>query len=351
MLDTFLLASGLPHEVPLIERAHIEAFIVDVLATQSPATASNRYRALQSFFRWAEEEDEVERNPMAKMKPPTVPVAPVPVIRDDELDALFKACQGTDFADYRDAAIIRLLLDTGMRRAELGAIEVDDLDLRRKSVRVVGKGRKVRDCVFGANTARALDRYLRKARPRHRDAASPALWLGHAGPMTDNGIYQAILERAKRAGLEGIHPHQFRHTWAHKLSADGMPESQLMHLAGWSSTQMASRYGASAVGERRACHLPADEPRRQALGPAGTGPAVGCAAGSPARERRARVLAEAGTSSVDSWRSTRLVGLSWFSARSSGSSGPASLRTRSMLPVALTRPQARRRSSTASSAR
>ena len=250
-LDTFLVANGLPRAVPDIRREHIEAFLVDLLASLSPATASNRYRALQSFFRWAEEEEEVERNPMARMKPPRVPIVPVPVLRDDELSALLKACEGTDFADYRDAAIVRLLLDTGMRRAELGGITLDDLDLRRKSVRVVGKGAKVRDCAFGANTARALDRYTRKARPRHRDAdASRALWLGHAGPMTDNGIYQAILERAKRAGLEGVHPHQFRHTWAHKLSADGMPESQLMHLAGWSSTQMAQRYGASAVGER-----------------------------------------------------------------------------------------------------
>jgi integrase len=137
-----------------------------------------------------------------------------------------------------------------MRRAELGGLTVDDVDLRRKSVRVVGKGRKVRDCAFGANTARALDRYLRKARPRHRDAASPVLWLGHAGPMTDNGIYQAVLERARKAGVEGMGIHRLRHTWAHELSSEGMPESQLMHLAGWSSTQMASRYGASAIGER-----------------------------------------------------------------------------------------------------
>ena len=54
-LDAFLVTNGLPHDVRLIERSHIEAFIVDLLVTQSPATASNRYRALQSFFRWAEE--------------------------------------------------------------------------------------------------------------------------------------------------------------------------------------------------------------------------------------------------------------------------------------------------------
>jgi site-specific recombinase XerD len=249
-LDSYLVEHGLTHEVRLIRREDVEGFIVALLATQSPATAANRYRALQSFFRWAEEEEEVEQSPMAKMKPPHVPEQPVPVINAGELVALLKACDGTNFADYRDAAVIRILLDTGMRRAELGGLTVDDVDLRRKTVRVLGKGRKIRDCVFGANTARALDRYLRKARSRHRDAASPALWLGHAGPMTDNGLYQAVLERARKAGLAGIYIHRLRHTWAHLLSAEGMPESQLMHLAGWASTQMAQRYGASAVGER-----------------------------------------------------------------------------------------------------
>ena len=68
--------------------------------------------------------------------------------------------------------------------------------------------------------------------------------------MTGNGIYQAIIERAKRAGLEGVHPHVFRHTWAHDMKMSDMQDPELMHLAGWSSAQMPQRYGASAVGER-----------------------------------------------------------------------------------------------------
>ena len=250
-LDSFLVRSGLPHDVTALQRAHLEAFVKDLLDTQSPATASNRYRALQSFFRWAVEEEEIERSPMEHMKPPRVPVTPVPVLREDELAALFKACEGTAFADYRDMAIVRLLLAAGLRRAELGGIALDDLDLKRGSVRVTGKGGRVREVPFGVKAAQALDRYLRKARSRHPLARdTDALWLGHAGRMTDNGIYEAIERRAKKAGLEGVHPHQFRHTWAHLLSADGMQETQLMHLAGWSSTQMAQRYGASALGER-----------------------------------------------------------------------------------------------------
>jgi site-specific recombinase XerD len=249
-LDTFLAAEGRPREVDRLGREDIEAFIAEVLRTQSPATASNRYRALQSFFRWAIEEEEIERSPMARMKPPKVPEKPVPILREADKRALLKACEGRDFADLRDGAIIRLLLDTGMRREELARLAVDDLDLRDKSVRVVGKGGKVRDCTFGLRTARAIDRYLRRARPRHPHANADGLWLGHAGPMTGNGIYQAVLRRAEQAGVEGISPHTFRHSWAHDLKASGMQDPELMHLAGWSSAQMPQRYGASAVGER-----------------------------------------------------------------------------------------------------
>ncbi len=249
-LDAFLASTGRPREVERLRREDIEAFIADVLQTQSPATAANRYRALGSFFRWAIEEEEIERSPMARMKPPKVPEKPVPVLREAEKRALLKACEGRALADYRDGAIICLLIDTGMRREELAGLAVADLDLSDKSVRVVGKGGKPRDCTFGKDTARAIDRYLRRARAKHRDADADALWLGHGGPMTGNGIYQAIIERAKRAGLEGIHPHVFRHTWAHDMKVSGM---QLGPMTPQQPVGSLSRHGASAEcdGRRR----------------------------------------------------------------------------------------------------
>ncbi len=78
-------------------------------------------------------------------------------------------------------AIIRLLLDTGLRRAELAGLTVEDVDLDNQVLRVQGKGARVRLVPYGRKAATALDRYLR-ARLSHRDAGDTHLWLGQLGP-------------------------------------------------------------------------------------------------------------------------------------------------------------------------
>src|SRR6185437_2662601 len=94
-----------------------------------PATANNRFRALQAFFKWCLEEGEITSSPMDRMAPPQVPEQPPEVLTEEQLSRLLHACEGQDFASRRDAAIIRLLLDTGMRRAELAGLTMADLDL------------------------------------------------------------------------------------------------------------------------------------------------------------------------------------------------------------------------------
>jgi site-specific recombinase XerD len=111
----------MPTSVEKINRELLEAFTADQLERFKPGTASQRYRALAQLFKWPAEEGEIRENPFLKMKPPTAPESPVPVISDDDLRKLLHACEGHTFEHRRDSALIRLLVDCGVRWSEIMA--------------------------------------------------------------------------------------------------------------------------------------------------------------------------------------------------------------------------------------
>jgi integrase len=111
--------------------------------------------------------------------------------------------------------------------------------------------------------ARALDRYLRERRRRHPFADTPRLWLGSRGrpALSADGIDAMLKRRGAEAGIADLHPHAFRHTWAHAFRAAGGNEGDLMLLGGWRSRAMLDRYGKTAAADRAA-----DAYRRLSLG-------------------------------------------------------------------------------------
>lgn len=243
-----LAAFAAAHGHPDLDRELIFDYLADLADRWKPTTVAFRYRSLQQFTKWLTAEGELPADPMAGMHAPHVPETPVPVLSDDDLRALLAACKGAGHSERRDTAIIRLFLDTGMRLAELTGLTLADLDMDLEVAVVLGKGRRPRSAPFGANTGQALDRYLR-VRSRHRHARSDALWLGDRGAMTTSGVRQVLTRRGSAVGVR-VHPHMFRHTFAHKWKAAGGSDDDLMRLAGWRSSSMLQRYGASAADER-----------------------------------------------------------------------------------------------------
>lgn len=232
-----------------LTRPAIREWLAQLGETLEPNTVRTRYRGLHRFCRWLVDEEELDRNPMEKLSPPTPKAKPVPVLSDTDLAALLKACTGKDFNARRDEALVRVLLDCGLRVSELCGLTVSTVDLDAGSAIVKGKGSKVRAVYFGARTARSLDRYLR-LRNGHRWAHLDALFLTQRGALSPDGARERLNVRCAAAGLDHIHPHQFRHTFAHDFLMSGGQERDLKRLAGWSSDVMLERYGASAADAR-----------------------------------------------------------------------------------------------------
>src|SRR3954470_12750831 len=178
-----------------LTRHAISAWLAELAETAEPSTVGTRLRGMRRFCRWLVTEGELEKAPTDGIEIASPPDKPVPILTDSEIAALLKTCavprgrpglfDRAVFLGRRDEVVLRLLLDTGVRVAELCGLELTDVDLDRELAYVTGKGSRPGSAVR-SKTAQAVDRYLR-VRALHPYARLPRLLLGQRGPMTPDG--------------------------------------------------------------------------------------------------------------------------------------------------------------------
>lgn len=255
-LGLFLRSHDLPLDPTFLTRDHLQEWMRYLQRPKDQdgqgvgaQTAKQRFRSVARLFAWLVDTEEIKESPMVKMHPPAVPEKLVPVIRQDDLKKLFRTVGGSDFESRRDKAIIALFIDTGLRLSEMAGIDQTDINWNDREVSVMGKGRRVRTIKFIPETRGDLNRYKLK-RDQHPHADDEAFWIGKRGRLTPSGVYRMIRRRCIEAGLPPVHPHMFRHTFAHEYLRAGGSEGDLMRVTGWRSRSMVDRYGASAASAR-----------------------------------------------------------------------------------------------------
>ena len=250
-LGTFLKARGMPTDLDSITREYVEMYVADLAENRKPATASNRYRSLCRFFAYLASEGDVSSDPMQNMEPPRVPQVAVEVLTDHQLAAIIAACRGKDLDNIRDMALVRAFIATGARLAEIVGLELSDFDSATGRVLIRNtKGSIPRTEVLSPKAVVAIASYLRVRSKYPRARSTSALWVGSRGPLTPSGVRQVVRRRAEAAGIEGVHPHMFRHAYADAHLKAGGEETTLMSALGWSSRAMVQRYAAANKAER-----------------------------------------------------------------------------------------------------
>jgi len=201
---------------------------------QKPATINRAIASLSAFFSWLN-----VPNPTEEIKfLPEVKTAPKALERKEVL-SLIRSVMSS--GKPRDAAIVALLLHTGVRVSELCALTVDDVVLKDRTGHIVvrsGKGSKRREVPLNSTARSALKRWLDV-----RGGSPGFLFTGKgSGSLTPRAVEQLLKKYSSRAGLEQITPHTLRHTFCKSLIDAGEPLDRVATLAGHENLNTTAKY-------------------------------------------------------------------------------------------------------------
>lgn len=226
----------------------------------NPKSVNRKISALSAWFRFLQRNDLLKSNPIEKLARPKNGKRLPAFVDEKSMESLF---QQTDFFEKnwqgdRDAAILTLLYQTGMRRAELTGLRLQDLDFSGKIVRVLGKRNKERIIPLLDNTIEVLTPYLTFRNSIHPGHTFFFIRQKNHEPILPMDVYRLVKKYlSKICTAEKLSPHVLRHTFATHLLNRGADLNAIKELLGHSSLAATQVYTHNSFERLKNIHLKA----------------------------------------------------------------------------------------------
>jgi integrase/recombinase XerC len=209
-----------------------------------PVSIRRRIAAIRGLFRYLTKEGVLASSPARLLRTPKMPKKLPEVMTAEQADAIIEGSTNVEPErphPKRDRAILELLYGCGVRVSELAGLDLADLDLNERWIRVRGKGRKERQVPIPGKSADSLLEWLKE---RGGPPQQTAVFLNHQGRrLSDRGIRWIVKFYASWiAGDDSLHPHSFRHAFATHLLQDGADLRAIQELLGHARLSTTQKY-------------------------------------------------------------------------------------------------------------
>ncbi len=253
-----------------IDRIAIQAFLGHLYRQKKKkASIGRKLAALKSLCNFLWKKGYISANPARNIASPKIPQRLPSMFQEEEIEGLLEGITGIDILTLRDLAILELLYATGMRVEELAQLQVHEVHIKERRIKVHGKGNKERVVIFGVPAAEAIRHYLSRRcelvqcgqqsalsqaaaqTPKEGSAIRQpistgrgALFLNHRGtPLTSRSVRRIVKKYVIKADLDrNLSPRSFRHSFASHLLQAGADLRVIQELLGHESLSTTQRY-------------------------------------------------------------------------------------------------------------
>lgn len=233
-------------DLSLVTANSVSDFAASLARDLSSSSAARTVISVRGFHKFAVAEGWEVDNPAVDIRPPSIPLRLPKALPYDTVLSIIQAATNSQFP-YRDTAAIELLYGTGIRISELVGLDLEDIEFDTETIVVTGKGSKTRMVPIGSVALSAVARYTQNERgtllSKNKGLVTQRVFLNTRGkPLSRQSAWEIVVEVAKSAGVPGVSPHSFRHSYATHLLEGGADVRSVQELLGHSSVTTTQIY-------------------------------------------------------------------------------------------------------------